>query len=58
MAGADVVKFQLHVPEEMIAGSIQFWGGSMDEVLRNYNLGIDAQAELMGYCAEVGILYL
>ncbi len=57
-AGADVVKFQLHVPEEMIADSIQFWGGSMDDVLRDFNLGIDAQAELMHYCDPVGIQYL
>jgi len=57
-AGADVIKFQLHVPEEMIPGSIQFWGGSMDEVLTKYNLDVAAQAELLKYCQEVGIQYL
>lgn len=57
-AGADVIKFQLHVPEEMIAGSIQFWGGSMDEVLAKYNLAVEAQAELLKYCEEVEIQYL
>jgi N-acetylneuraminate synthase len=56
--GADVIKFQLHLAEEMIPGSIQFWGGSMDEVLERYNLGPDEQAALMRYCDEVGIQYL
>lgn len=57
-AGADVVKFQLHLPGEMIPGSIRFWGGSMDEVLEQYNLDIEAQAKLMEHCREVGIGYL
>lgn len=57
-AGVDVIKFQLHLPEEMVPGSIQFWGGSMDEVLRRYNLDVDEQAALMQYCSEVGIQYL
>lgn len=57
-AGADIIKFQLHLPEEMIPGSIHFWGGSMDEVLARYNLSIGAHEELMHYCKEVGIQYL
>jgi N-acetylneuraminate synthase len=57
-AGADIIKFQLHLAEEMIPGSIQFWGGSMDEVLAKYNLDADAQASLMRYCDDVGIQYL
>lgn len=57
-AGADVIKFQLHLPEEMIAGSIRFWGGSMDEVLERWNLGIEEQAQLLERCREVGIQYL
>lgn len=57
-AGADVVKFQYHLPEEMVPGSIRFWAGSMDDVIRRYNLSHDEQRELMRYCAEVGIQYL
>jgi N-acetylneuraminate synthase len=57
-AGADVIKFQLHLPDEMIPGSIQFWGGSMDEVVEKYNLDADAQSALMRYAADVGIQYL
>lgn len=58
-AGADIVKFQLHLPdEEMIPGSIRFWAGSMDEVLARVNLPPDAHWELMRYCDRVGIQYL
>jgi sialic acid synthase SpsE len=57
-SGADVVKFQLHLPEEMIPGSIEFWGGSMDEVLERWNIGIGGQARLRAHCLEVGIQYL
>lgn len=57
-AGADLIKFQLHLPEEMIPGSVQFWAGSMDEVLARYNLSVDAHQELIRYCEEVGIQYL
>src|SRR5258706_12988843 len=57
-ANADVIKFQLHLFEEMLPNSIQFWGGSMDKVIANYNLGIEAQKELFDYCEKVGIQYL
>ncbi|HVN59834.1 MAG TPA: N-acetylneuraminate synthase family protein [Gaiellaceae bacterium] len=57
-AGVDVIKFQLHLPEEMIAGSIQFWGGSMDDVIERLNLPVEDHVALMERCREVGIQYL
>jgi N-acetylneuraminate synthase len=58
-AGADIVKFQLHLPNaEMIPGSIRFWAGSMDEVLDRVNLSIDDHRRLMRYCETIGIQYL
>src|SRR5207245_2363574 len=57
-AGADVIKFQLHVAAEMVPGSIRFWGGSMDDVLERYELGPEGHAALMRFCGEVGIQYL
>jgi sialic acid synthase SpsE len=57
-AGVDVIKFQLHLPEEMIPGSIQFWGGSMDDVLAQYELGPAGHESLMRYCNDIGIQYL
>lgn len=58
-AGADIVKFQLHLPDvEMIPGSIRFWAGSMDDVLAKVNLSIDDHRALMRYCKTIGIQYL
>lgn len=58
-SGADIIKFQLHLPEkEMIPGSIRFWAGSMDEVLAQVNLPPEDHGELIQYCKEVGIQYL
>jgi len=58
-AGADVIKFQLHLPEEeMIPNSIRFWAGSMDEVLARVNLPAKDHAVLMQHCKAVGIQYL
>jgi len=58
-AGAEIVKFQLHLPdEEMLPGSIKFWAGSMDDVLKRVNLSIDAHRKLKRYCEQIGIQYL
>lgn len=57
--GADVIKFQLHLPEEeMIPESIRFWAGSMDDVLAEINLPPEDHELLIQYCHEVGIQYL
>ena len=58
-AGADIIKFQMHLPDkEMLPGSIKFWGGNMDEVLKRYNLSINQHQELIKYCNEKQIQYL
>lgn len=59
-AGADIAKFQLHVPaSEMIPNSIKFWAGSMDEILKEVNFETVAQhRELKAHCEQVGIQYL
>lgn len=61
-AGADIAKFQLHVPKEEMVGEhelMKFWAGSMDEILKEVNFGTKEQhAELKQYCEEVGIQYL
>ncbi len=58
-AGADIVKFQLHLPdEEMLPGSIHFWAGSMDEILARVNLPLESHQELFEYSRSVGIQYL
>ncbi|MBM3942638.1 MAG: CMP-N-acetylneuraminic acid synthetase [SAR202 cluster bacterium] len=58
-AGADIIKFQLHIPEEeMVRGAVKFWAGDLDEVLSRINLPPEAHVELMDYCKQVGIQYL
>lgn len=59
-AGADIVKFQLHVPEaEMVPDSIQFWAGSMDDVLKEVNFEkVEEHKELKNYCEKIGIQYI
>lgn len=59
-AGADVAKFQLHIPElEMVPKSINFWAGDLDEILAKVNLGAASEhRELMAFCENVGIQYL
>lgn len=59
-AGADIVKFQLHVPEaEMIKGAVKFWAGDMAEVLKEVNFETAEQhKELKEYCEKIGIQYL
>jgi len=59
-SGADIAKFQLHLPEkEMIANTINFWGGSLDDVLKKSNFSQPEQhIELMNFCQKNDIQYL
>ncbi|MBU3925647.1 N-acetylneuraminate synthase family protein [Patescibacteria group bacterium] len=59
-SGADIVKFQLHLPEfEMVPGAVKFWAGSMDDVLREVNFEkYEQHKELKEYCEKIGIQYL
>jgi len=57
-AGADIIKFQMHMQEEMIPHSIRFFGGDMDDVLNIYNLSTEDHRELIQYCKQIGIQYL
>lgn len=58
-SGADIIKFQMHIPEsEMLKNKIKFWGGSLDQILDNYNLTINDHKELIKYCKKINIQYL
>ena len=36
--GVDIIKYQMHIPEsEMLPNKIKFWGGSLDEILENWD---------------------
>ena len=57
--GADIIKYQMHIPNsEMLKNKIKFWGGSLDQILDNYNLSIDDHKELIKFCKKINIQYL
>lgn len=66
-AGADAVKFQSFVTEELITPEAPKAGyqvettgepGSQYKMLKSLELGPDQQAELKAHCEQIGILYL
>ena len=58
-AGADVAKFQLHLPDvEMIPGSIKMWDGPLYDILKRNLFSAKTHKELMDYCDKLGIEYL
>jgi len=58
-AGAQVAKFQLHLPDiEMVPGSIQMWDGPLYDILKRNLFTPEMHREMMDYCDKVGIEYL
>ncbi len=58
-AGADVAKFQLHLPDiEMVPNSINMWDGDLSEILKRNLFTIEMHKEMMKYCEKVGVEYL
>jgi sialic acid synthase SpsE len=54
-----VIKYQMHIPSsEMIPNKIQFWGGSLDNILEHYNLNVSDHKKLIKHCENIGIQYL
>lgn len=66
-SGADIIKFQLHLPdEEMVkdemdkvssGGAFKKWG-SLYGFIKAQQLSAEGHAELMAYCRKIGIQYL
>jgi len=58
-AGAQVAKFQLHLPEiEMVPGSIEMWDGSLYDILKRNLFTPEMHQEMKEYCEQAGIEYL
>ncbi|WP_226022867.1 N-acetylneuraminate synthase [Halomicrobium salinisoli] len=65
-SGADAVKFQSYVAEELVASDApkaEYQDEAVEEksqleMLREYELSRDEQRDLMSYCDEVGITFL
>ncbi|MBI2024358.1 N-acetylneuraminate synthase family protein [Candidatus Giovannonibacteria bacterium] len=66
-SGADIIKFQLHIPEEEMVkseiekvaayGIFKKWG-SLYGFVEKYQLKPEEHKELMNYCEKIGIQYL
>lgn len=59
--GADVAKFQIHLPHVEMAGdheALRFHGGSLREVFKKSDLNPDQHRHLREYCEQIGIQYL
>src|SRR3989344_8636387 len=57
-AGADVAKFQFHLPDiEMVPGSIKMWDGPLYDILKRNLFTPEMHREIMAYCEEIGLEY-
>ncbi len=57
-AGADVVKFQLHLPEVEMVSGVKMWAGDLQDILKTVWLSPEGHREVIAYCKELGIPYL
>ncbi len=58
-SGIDIIKYQMHIPDsEMLPNKIKFWGGSLDQILDDYNLTVKDHEMLIRHCEDIGIQYL
>src|SRR3989344_1289964 len=59
-AGADVAKFQIHLPEVEMAGpgALVMWDGDLYDILKRNLFTPAMHKEMIKHCAKVGIEYL
>lgn len=59
-SGADVAKFQIHLPDVEMAGpkSLVMWDGDLYDILKRNLFTPDMHREMMRHCDKVGIEYL
>jgi len=57
-AGADVLKVQMHFPDEEMAPGINMWAGDLQEILKKVLFSSENHRALKEYCEEIGIQYL
>lgn len=57
-AGADVAKFQMHLPDVEMTAGVNMWAGDLQDILKKVWLSPEAHKEVADYCKEIGIQYL
>jgi len=57
-AGADIVKFQMHFPDDEMVAGVKMWAGDLQKILKKSWFSPEKHATIMRYCKEIGIQYL
>src|SRR3989344_254626 len=57
-AGANVVKFQMHLPEEEMTAGVKMWAGDLQDILKKVLFSPEKHEKIIKYCKEIGIQYL
>lgn len=57
-SGADIVKFQMHFPDEEMVPGVKMWAGDLQEILKKVLFSPEKHKAIMEYCEQKGIQYL
>ncbi|MDO8492721.1 MAG: N-acetylneuraminate synthase family protein [bacterium] len=57
-SGADMVKFQMHSPEEEMVSGVKMWAGDLQDILKKVWFSPEKHRAIMKYCQKKGIEYL
>lgn len=57
-SGADVVKFQMHLPDEEMIPGVKMWAGDLQDILKKVLFSREKHKKIMAYCRQKGIQYL
>lgn len=58
LAGADVVKFQMHFPDAEMVPGVTMWAGDLQDILKQVWFSPEKHAAMIDYCTSKGIQYL
>lgn len=57
-SGADIVKFQMHFPDEEMVSGVKMWAGDLQDILKKAWFSSEKHRMIMDYCREIDIPYL
>lgn len=57
-AGADVLKVQMHFPDEEMVSGVKMWAGDLQDILKNVLFSPENHRALKEYCERIGVHYL
>ena len=57
-AGADVLKVQMHFPDDEMVSGVKMWAGDLQNILKKTWFSPEKHKALKEYCEGIGIQYL